>query len=74
MGSTPKFLTVREFFNPLNKKHLRAYQERLASGKWPKKFFPKNVKRDDVLEHLDILGVRTKIVSYWIKEQTEKTS
>ena len=61
--------SVREFFDPTNKKHLRAYQERMKTGRWPKKFFPPYVQTDS-LEHLDLLGVRTKIVSYWIKEHT----
>ena len=66
MSKGPNFLSVREFFNPSNKKHLRAYQERMATGRWPKKFFPKNVRQCVNCEHLDILGVRTKIISYWI--------
>ena len=76
MSDKPKFLTVREFFNPTNKKHLRAYQERMATGHWPKKFFPKNVKQCEGAEHLDVLGVRTKIVAYWIDGimNPEKTS
>ncbi len=71
MGSKPKFQSVREFFDPTNKKHLRAYQERIAKGAWPKKFLPKNVKQTEGAEHLDVLGVQTKIVSHWIKQQLE---
>ena len=71
MASKPKFQSVREFFDPTNKKHLRAYQERMATGQWPKKFFPKHVKQTEGAEHLDVLGVRTKIIAYWMKHQLE---
>ena len=67
MKTEKQKLSVREFFNPDNQKHLRAYQERMKTGKWPKKFFPDNVQCDS-LEHLDLLGVRTKIISYWMNE------
>ena len=71
MKNKPKFQTVREFFDPTNKKHLRAYRERMATGQWPQKFFPKNVKHTEGAEHLDLLGVRTKIISYWMKQHLE---
>jgi len=61
-------LTVREFFDPTNQKHLRAYQHYMKTGGWPVKFLPKNVQTVQGLEHLDLLGVRTKIISYWMSE------
>lgn len=71
MKAETKKLTVREFFDPKNQKHLRAYQHYMKTGKWPKKFLPKHVQVIDGLDHLDILGVRTKIVSYWIEEHLD---
>lgn len=62
-------LTVREFFDPTNRKHLHAYRHYMKTGAWPAKFLPKNVQIAQGLEHLDLLGVRTKIISYWMSER-----
>ena len=69
MKQETKKRTIRQFFDPYNRKHLKAYQHRMDTGKWPKKFFPKDVYVDEVLKDLDLLGVRTKIIHAWLEEK-----
>lgn len=36
-------MTIVEYFDPHNKRHLRAYQTVMETGAWPKDFLPKDI-------------------------------
>jgi hypothetical protein len=37
-------MTIIEFFDPNDKKHLRAYKNVMETGAWPKGFLPKGIE------------------------------
>lgn len=55
-------MSMKDFFNPYNVKHIKAYQHLMQYGCWPVGFIPVTVN----LSHFDFVFVQEKLAEAWV--------